>query len=160
MYLALLIVPVILLYIFRKKKPSRKKEELVVRHPDISSLGIMLTVMCTLIMTIFTITDNPWLIFYVVFFSGYFLGIYFLWISGHWEVIVRQQHDIIFVRLFFPTMRFTLDDIKSIEFQSRNNYYGSSERMVIKTNKKKRIVLDGKCSNYKQFCELLKERLK
>lgn len=153
MWFLLLIIPPILLYFFRKK-PANRKHEIVVHQPDLSSLGIMLTVMCALVMTIFTITDSPLFVFYITFFSGYFLGIYFLWIAGYWELIIRQEYSITLSRLCFPTVQFTLDDVISVKLEKRNNYYGSSEQVVIRTSSKK-IVVDKKCSNYKRLLELL-----
>ena len=88
--------------------------------------------------------------FYEAFIS---VGVYMLVLTKKWKVIVKNDKIMVYP-LIKGEYSFTCDEIVSMQRQVKKNRV-KSERIVIKTNSKKKLIVESSHTSYFKFVSYL-----
>lgn len=102
--------------------------------------------------------ERPHLIFYVFFGLGIWLGTYLCVKTLTFKVVVKDEIITVFTAFKKP-YSFTFDEIVSAVHQVKKNQM-KSERIVIKTTNKKRLIVESGEVSYKRFAKKVQLEVK
>ena len=166
--LSAIFVPACVILVFsimQKNSIKRSKEmtdsDFTVRIPDmVIIIGAMGALMGTFIMLLFTFVSDeyPDLIFYVFFGLYVWVGIYLIVKTITFKVIVKGEKITVF-SIFKKPYTFTFDEIVSVVRQVKKNKK-KSERLVIKTAGRKRLIVENIEIAYQIFLKKIQSEVK
>lgn len=130
--------------------------KIVVTVPEILyTLGLIISIMCSLLMIyfIFTTTESLPIGFYIFFGLFISVGIFAAILQKRWKVIVKK--DVITVYPFIGSKySFCHTDIISIVRQVKKNRV-KSERIIIKLVNKRKIIVESSHVGYEKLLKYL-----
>lgn len=100
--------------------------------------------------------NNSFIIFYLVFGAFFWLGIYLVIKTMRFKIIVDGGKLTVYP-LFSRAYTFTFEDINSVERQTKNQYKRQTERIVIHTKQKRRIVIENSFMSYFKLVDKIQE---
>lgn len=91
-------------------------------------------------------------IFYIVFGSGIWAGIYMIIYQMRFCIVVEQEKITVYP-LFRRSYSFTFHDVHTVKRQTKNLYKGQAERIVLRTEQGKKVIAESSFVNYFKFTE-------
>lgn len=139
-----------------------EKKYYIMKFPEfIVFIGAITIAMSILAMLMFTFTSEtmPHPIFYVVFGGFYYLGLFLIFKTINYKIIVKETEIIVF-STFKKPYSFIYSDIESVIRQTKQRYSGPpAERLVIKIYSGKKVIVEHSVSSYKKFYQLIKTKV-
>lgn len=141
-------------------KNSKIKDNFIIKIPDaFVLLGAILDFVCVLIMVCFTLfsDEKPHYIFYVIFGFFTFVGLYLIVRTITFKVVVKGKTITVFSAMRRP-YTFTFDDVISVVRQVKQNKV-NSERMIIRTKSKRKLILENAEISYANMLVRIKSEV-
>ena len=155
------ILPTIMNKIHKQVKITKTKENFVVSIPRIVFwIGAVESIVCWLVMTLFTVFSDPdphW-IFYITFGLFSLLGLYLVVKTVTFRVVVKGDLITVYSALRRP-YSFRFNEIVFVKRQVKQTYYGQGERMIIKAKDKKRVIVDSAEVSYFLMLDKIKNEV-
>lgn len=125
----------------------------------VAFIGGFLAVVSVAILFCFTLFSNepPHIIFYIVFGLFVWLGMYLVFKTLCFRVVVKNE-TITAVPLFRKPFTFTFDEIISVVRQVKENQV-KSERMIIQTKSGKKLIVESVEISYVRFMDRIKSEV-
>ena len=136
-------------------------ENFTVMIPSIVMIiGAMCALMSLSVLLGFTFLSDelPHFIFYVVFGFLFWIGMYLIVKTLTFKVIVKEGKVTVF-SAFRKSYSFTFDEVVLAVRQVKKNQM-KSERIVIKTESGKRLIVESSESSYKRFSKIVQLEVK
>ena len=157
MILSAIFIPVLIVILFaiiRSAQINFKNStaDIIVTVPKmVMSIGIVSVLSFTLVVIGFTLfsEEKPHIVFYLIFGLFIWLGTFLIIKTLMFKVIVTKNKITVFPVLN-KSYSFTFDQIVSATRQTKNNQV-KSERIVIKTDKNKKLIVESSELSYKKF---------
>ena len=155
------ILPTIMNKIHKQVKITKTKENFVVSIPRIVFwIGAVESIVCWLVMTLFTVFSDPdphW-IFYITFGLFSLLGLYLVVKTVTFRVVVKGDLITVYSALRRP-YSFRFNEIVFVKRQVKQTYYGQGERMIIKAKDKKRVIVESSEISYFRMLDKIKNEV-
>ena len=155
------ILPTIMNKIHKQVKITKTKENFVVSIPRIVFwIGAVESIVCWLVMTLFTVFSDPdphW-IFYITFGLFSLLGLYLVVRTVTFRVVVKGDLITVYSALRRP-YSFRFNEIVFVKRQVKQTYYGQGERMIIKAKDKKRVIVESSEISYFRMLDKIKNKV-
>lgn len=155
------ILPTIMNKIHKQVKITKTKENFVVSIPRIVFwIGAVESIVCWLVMTLFTVFSDPdphW-IFYITFGLFSLLGLYLVVKTVTFRVVVKGDLITVYSALRRP-YSFRFNEIVFVKRQVKQTYYGQGERMIIKAKDKKRVIVESSEISYFRMLDKIKNKV-
>ena len=155
------ILPTIMNKIHKQVKITKTKENFVVSIPRIVFwIGAVESIVCWLVMTLFTVFSDPdphW-IFYITFGLFSLLGLYLVVKTVTFRVVVKGDLITVYSALRRP-YSFRFNEIVFVKRQVKQTYYGQGERMIIKSKDKKRVIVESSEISYFRMLDKIKNKV-
>ena len=118
-------------------------------------LGIINSVIFSTLAIVFILTSEEQLHWSFYIFYGAFVsvGLFMVVLTKRWKVVVKNDRIIVYT-LINGQYSFTCDEIVSIRRQVKKNRV-KSERVVIKTSGKKKLIVENSHTSYFKFVAYL-----
>lgn len=137
------------------KAPKRRSKRRYAVY--ISQLVLMIGIIGVIFLGMFVflapfIWDDVHFIFYIVFGSGIWAGIYMIIYQMRFCIVVEQEKITVYP-LFRRSYSFTFHDVYTVKRQTKNLYKGQTERIVLRTEQGKKVIVESSFVNYFKFTE-------
>ena len=135
---------------------KRNPNKIILNVPEIVRyLGIINSVIFSIFAIVFILTSEEQLHWSFYIFYGAFIsvGVFMVVLTKRWKVVVKNDKITVYT-LINGQYSFTCDEIVSIQRQTKKNRV-KSERIVIKTSGKKKLIVESSHTSYFKFVSYL-----